>query len=229
MSLALLFSASAHALEPGAQRGLTFVSANCTPCHAVDKVSPSPLAIAPPFRTLHTKYPVENLAESLAEGIMTGHPTMPQFQLDPGQVGDVIAYLKVTFKGVPDMAAAPSGVCVQPRKTVKAPDEFLSKTNPLPASAGTIQAGKTLYLKTAQPVACALCHGEQGDGKGIMGAALVPPPRNFTCGSMMKDIPDGQLFWIIKNGSPETGMMSFVGLPDGQVWQVIQYIRSLAK
>jgi hypothetical protein len=46
---------------------------------------------------------------------------------------------------------------------------------------------------------------------------------------MMKDIPDGQLFWIIKNGSPETGMMSFVGLPDEQVWQVIQYIRSLAK
>ena len=77
-----------------AQRGLTFVSANCTGCHAVDKVSPSPLGIAPPFRTLHTKYPVENLAESLAEGIMTGHPTMPQFQLDPGQIGDVIAYLK---------------------------------------------------------------------------------------------------------------------------------------
>ena len=92
--LALLFSVPARAFEPDAQRGLTFVSANCTPCHAVDKVSPSPLAIAPPFRTLHTKYPVENLAESLAEGIMTGHPTMPQFQLDPGQVGDVIAYLK---------------------------------------------------------------------------------------------------------------------------------------
>ncbi len=62
-----------------------------------------------------------------------------------------------------------------------------------------------------------------------MGAALVPPPRDFTCGSMMKDSPDGQLFWIIKNGSPETGMMSFVGLPDEQVWELIQYIRSLVK
>ena len=94
MSLAWLLSVSAHALEPNAQRGLTFVSANCIECHAVDKVSPSRLAIAPPFRTLHTKYPVENLAEALAEGIMTGHPTMPQFKLDPGQIGDVIAYLK---------------------------------------------------------------------------------------------------------------------------------------
>jgi len=94
ISIALLFSVPALALEPGAQRGLTFVSANCIQCHAIDKVSPSPLGIAPPFRTLHTKYPVENLAESLAEGIMTGHPTMPQFQLDTGQIGDVIAYLK---------------------------------------------------------------------------------------------------------------------------------------
>src|SRR5712691_4616339 len=80
--------------SPAAQRGLTFVRANCAHCHSVDRASPSPLKIAPPFRTLHERYPVENLAESLAEGIRTGHPTMPEFRLDPGQVGDVIAYLK---------------------------------------------------------------------------------------------------------------------------------------
>ena len=94
MSLVFLFSIPALALEPAEQRGLTFVTANCNRCHAVDRVSPSPLGIAPPFRTLHTNYPVENLAEALAEGIMTGHPSMPQFRLDPGQIGDVIAYLK---------------------------------------------------------------------------------------------------------------------------------------
>ena len=94
VTLVVLLSGSAQALEPDAQRGLTFVTANCAKCHAVDKVSPSPLSIAPPFRKLHEKYPVDNLAESLAEGIMTGHPTMPQFKLDPGQIGDVIAYLK---------------------------------------------------------------------------------------------------------------------------------------
>ena len=32
--------------------------------------------------------------EPLAEGIITGHPTMPEFRFDPGQVGDIIAYLK---------------------------------------------------------------------------------------------------------------------------------------
>lgn len=84
----------AVAQSPAAQRGLTFVRANCASCHSIDKVSLSPLKAAPPFRTLHRRYPVESLEEALAEGIVTGHPSMPEFQLDPGQVADVIAYLK---------------------------------------------------------------------------------------------------------------------------------------
>lgn len=94
VALMLGWAGAAEAQSPAAQRGLTFVRVNCDQCHAIYKVGASPLAIAPPFRTLHLKYPVENLAEAFAEGISTGHPTMPEFQLDPGQVGDVIAYLK---------------------------------------------------------------------------------------------------------------------------------------
>ena len=85
---------SEEALSPAAQRGLVFVRAHCAKCHSVDRVGPSPLSVAPPFRKLHERYPVETLQESLAEGIVTGHPSMPEFALDPGQVGDVIAYLK---------------------------------------------------------------------------------------------------------------------------------------
>lgn len=80
--------------SPRAQRGFTFAQANCAKCHAIGKVGESPLPIAPPFRTLHTRYPVENLAEALAEGIVTGHPTMPEFQLDGAQIDDLLAYLK---------------------------------------------------------------------------------------------------------------------------------------
>jgi cytochrome c len=58
-------SALAQSLSPAAQRGLTFSRANCARCHAIDKVSESPLRIAPPFRTLHTRYPLENLEEPL--------------------------------------------------------------------------------------------------------------------------------------------------------------------
>jgi mono/diheme cytochrome c family protein len=86
--------AQTQPLEPAAQRGRTLVQADCARCHSVGVVGESPLKIAPPFRTLHLKYPVESLQEALAEGITTGHPTMPQFRFDPGQVDDILAYLK---------------------------------------------------------------------------------------------------------------------------------------
>ncbi len=76
------------------QVGQRLVEANCARCHAVGRTGDSPLPIAPPFRTLHTRYPVEGLAEALAEGIVTGHPTMPEFRLDPDQIDNLIAYLK---------------------------------------------------------------------------------------------------------------------------------------
>lgn len=84
----------AMALTPAEQRGRNFVTTNCARCHSVDKVTASPLKIAPPFRDLHRKYPIETLQESLAEGIYTGHPTMPQFRLEVDQINDVLSYLK---------------------------------------------------------------------------------------------------------------------------------------
>jgi mono/diheme cytochrome c family protein len=86
--------ARAEPLSPSAQRGLVFVRTNCAQCHAIGKTGPSPLAIAPPFRTLHQKYPVESLAEAFAEGIVTGHPSMPEFRLEPDRINAVISYLK---------------------------------------------------------------------------------------------------------------------------------------
>lgn len=76
------------------QRGLNYVRANCARCHAIDKVSASPLKLAPPFRDLHKRYPIESLQEAFAEGIRTGHMNMPEFRLEADQIGDVIAYFK---------------------------------------------------------------------------------------------------------------------------------------
>ncbi|MDA4847455.1 c-type cytochrome [Hoeflea poritis] len=79
---------------PDVQRGRTIAATHCAGCHSIDKVGPSPLSIAPPFRTLHENYPVESLEEALVEGIVTGHPSMPQFSFDPDQASNLIAYLK---------------------------------------------------------------------------------------------------------------------------------------
>lgn len=88
----LPLAASAQSL-PEVQRGVTLARTYCMRCHSIDKVSPSPLTVAPPFRDLHKRYKVENLQEALAEGIVTGHPTMPEFRFDPGQIRDFIAFL----------------------------------------------------------------------------------------------------------------------------------------
>jgi mono/diheme cytochrome c family protein len=94
LAFTLAMLTQATAASPDEQRGKTFALNNCARCHSIDRVTPSPLKIAPPFRTLHKRYPIETIAEALAEGIVTGHPSMPQFQLDPDQIHDLLAYLK---------------------------------------------------------------------------------------------------------------------------------------
>lgn len=79
---------------PDVQRGLVLAKTHCAQCHSIDKVGPSPLSIAPPFRDLHKRYPIESLEEAFAEGISTGHPSMPQFRFEPDQIGNLIAFLK---------------------------------------------------------------------------------------------------------------------------------------
>jgi mono/diheme cytochrome c family protein len=123
---------------------------------------------------------------------------------------------------------SPPGQCPQPRFTGKAPEAVYSLSNPLGRSPETIAAGRRLYEKRAQP-ACRTCHGPKGDGKGPLAAQFDPPPRNFACAQTVKGIPDGQLFWIIQNGSPGTSMPGFSALREDQIWQLVMYLRVLAK
>lgn len=94
VAAALWIAAAPAANAANVAQGQRLARLYCASCHAIDKVSPSPLTIAPPLRTLHERYPVETLEEALAEGIMTGHPSMPQFQFDPDQIADFILFLK---------------------------------------------------------------------------------------------------------------------------------------
>jgi mono/diheme cytochrome c family protein len=118
-----------------------------------------------------------------------------------------------------------SADCLQERKTPKAPSKIYKAKNPVKPTSKNLSMAKALYLKEAKPLACAKCHGEKGDGKGKMAKGMNPPPRNFTCKSMMDKIPDGQLYWIIKKGSKGTGMMPFKGLGEKEVWRLVRYIR----
>ena len=120
------------------------------------------------------------------------------------------------------------GSCPQVRFTVSAPDEFLRLKNPLKLDSINLFAGESLFHTDTQPTACKICHGSTGNGMGMMAPGLNPPPRNFSCSETMKNISDGQMFWVVKNGSPDTGMVAYKSLSDVQVWQIILYLRTLA-
>ena len=76
------------------QHGRELVERHCSRCHAIDITGSSPHPEAPPFRTLGTRYPIDSLAEALAEGLVTGHPNMLEFMFEVHDVGAILAYLQ---------------------------------------------------------------------------------------------------------------------------------------
>ena len=104
-------------------------------------------------------------------------------------------------------------------------------TNPLPASDETIAKGKALFEGKAF---CKTCHGVDGKGLGgdiPAGSLKGPLPRNFTDKKWQAARTDGELFWILKNGSKGTAMASFIPLvlTEEEAWQVLLYVRSFGR
>jgi mono/diheme cytochrome c family protein len=101
-------------------------------------------------------------------------------------------------------------------------------TNPLPVGEETIAKGKALYEGKAF---CKACHGADGKGLGgdiAPGTLKGPLPRNFTDKKWQTARTDGELFWILKNGSKGTAMAPFIPLvlTEEEAWQVLRYVRS---
>jgi mono/diheme cytochrome c family protein len=94
-TLAWMAAPGAQATEPAAQveAGRHALETRCSRCHAIGLSGDSTHAAAPPFREIVMRYPPEDLEESLAEGITSGHPDMPEFVLAPDEIAAAIAYL----------------------------------------------------------------------------------------------------------------------------------------
>jgi len=100
------------------------------------------------------------------------------------------------------------------------------------ASSDTVSAGKQIYEDQTKG-ACYTCHGKSGKADGINAKLFSISPRDFTNCSFHAARTDGELFWILKNGSRDTGMMPMV-LPKGllteeEAWSVLAYERRFCK
>ena len=73
--------------------GESLAEERCGRCHALGLDDKSPHAEAPPFREVAKRYKLEDLAESLAEGILTGHPDMPILVFKEDEIDSFLTYL----------------------------------------------------------------------------------------------------------------------------------------
>lgn len=106
--------------------------------------------------------------------------------------------------------------------------EVESMKNPVAMTLENVSKGKELFQGKGL---CFKCHGPEGKGNGKLAAFLDPSPRNFTNVEWQKNRSDGELLWIIKNGSEGTGMASMAPseITPEEAWYVISYIRTLGK
>ncbi|MZG53813.1 MAG: cytochrome c [Nitrospinae bacterium] len=93
--------------------------------------------------------------------------------------------------------------------------------NPFPATQERVEAGKKIYFGKGL---CVTCHSKNGKGVRLPGHS----PRDFTDLKWQNTRTDGELMWILKNGSPGTGMPVRVGkvISEEEGWNVIQFIRT---
>lgn len=129
------------------------------------------------------------------------------------------------------MMALPVAAAEQHMMQLRVPDDKLAEaralTSPLPDSPGTIEKGKALYHGKGT---CVNCHGSEGAGDGPVAAQLNPSPRNFQHHGFWRHRTEGEIFWVIKNGSPGTSMIGFAGqLTDEEIWALIHYERTFRR
>jgi mono/diheme cytochrome c family protein len=113
---------------------------------------------------------------------------------------------------------------LKPRVPPEQIQEAKYRKNPFPSTEENIEKGKHVFHGKAF---CVTCHGPEGKGLGDIPGLRGRLPRNFTDKTWQAARTDGELFWILKNGSPGTDMASFVPLvlTEEEAWHVILYVR----
>ena len=127
----------------------------------------------------------------------------------------VLAALLLFARTSQQPAAAPAPASV--------PAEAKAMVNPVKATPELQAQAKKMYGYD-----CAICHGANGNGKGDIAAEMKPPLKDYTDPAALKDITDGEMFYISKNGK---GQMPPEGdrLKPDATWNMVILVRSFAK
>ena len=84
-------------------------------------------------------------------------------------------------------------------------------------------------------VHCAVCHGQEGNGRGTASPYLFPPARDFGDGrfrlvSTTNGVPlDRDLVDTLRRGMPGSAMPAWDWLPEEDLWCLAAQVRRLAE
>lgn len=104
----------------------------------------------------------------------------------------------------------------------KIPAEYLTKANPVKATTESQARVKKVYGWD-----CAMCHGDNGDGKGDVAEEQKLTIRDYRDPSSLKGLSDGQIFYIIQNGMGKMPAEGPRAKPD-EIWNLVIYLRRMA-
>ena len=109
----------------------------------------------------------------------------------------------------------------EPRVPPELLDQLQDMDNPYSPTPERVEAGQLIYFGKGQ---CVTCHNVDGKGTERPGHA----PRDFTDLKWQEARADGELMWVLRNGSPGTEMPVRVGkvITEEEGWNVIHYIRT---
>lgn len=117
---------------------------------------------------------------------------------------------------------------LKPRVPQAEIEQARSWKNPFQSTQENIEKGKALFHGKAF---CITCHGREGKGLGNIPGLVGKLPRNFTDKDWQAARTDGELLWVLKNGSAGTAMASFIPriLTEEEAWHIILYVRSFGR
>jgi len=114
------------------------------------------------------------------------------------------------------------GCTGKPAANTKIPQEEVDRKNPVAPDSNAIAEGKRLYGATD----CALCHGKEGDGKGVLAKDISMNVHDWRRAASLEKFTDGELSYLIVKGKGRMPAYDKRETPE-QVWQIVDYIRSL--
>jgi mono/diheme cytochrome c family protein len=135
-----------------------------------------------------------------------------------------LTYLKISAQGF-SARAQPTFFEVEVAgfaRSLAMPRSAKTMKNPIPVSAEVFAESRAHFADH-----CAVCHGNNGAGKTMIGAGLYPKPPDLRA-APAQSMSDGELFYVIENGIRLSGMPAFGGNDSADAsWKLVVFIRHL--